>query len=61
MWYLLGFCTCVTSVCQSCYSKVTSGIRPDISLLEDNMKLNIEASWHAIQSLHVLIKFSVYI
>lgn len=41
---LLGLCTCVTSVCQSCCSRIASGIRPDLSLIEDNMKLNVEAS-----------------
>lgn len=36
--------------------RIASGIRPDFSLTEDNMKLNVEAGWHAIQPLLVLIK-----
>jgi len=56
MCCLLGLCTCVTSV-RAVAPRIASGIRPDLSLTEDNMKLKVEASWYTIQPFHVLIKF----
>lgn len=53
---LLGLCTCIISV-RAVAPRIALGIKPDLSFIEDNMNLNIEASWHAVQPLHALIKF----